>query len=83
MNLHSDDISLVILYYHLDFVLSLTIGIGLYRAVTFHDAVFNMSIIANINIVQDDRVLNITVITDERFFEDKRIFNRSINDTST
>ncbi len=50
----SNYISLIVFNYHLDAVLFLIVRVGLDGAMTFHDAVFNMRIISNINIIEDN-----------------------------
>lgn len=50
---------------------------------TFYDAVFNVRIIPNINIIENNRILDVTVISNVRFFKNTGVFYCSIDNGST
>ena len=59
------------------------VGICTDRTVALHYAVFNICVIANINIIQNDRIFDHTIISDINLFKQNRILYLSIDDTST
>lgn len=62
--------------------LSLMVGIRSDRSPALYNAVFNMCVIADIHIIQNDGIFNITVTSDIGFLKDYGILHRTIDNTA-
>lgn len=49
---------------------------------TFHDTILNISIVTDINIIQDNGILNGTITSNKYFLKDDGVLYRTIDDTS-
>lgn len=72
--------SFTVLDDYFDGAFAAVVGVGTDGAVAFNDAVLNVRIIADVNIVKNNRVLDDTVVADVGFFEDYRILYDTVND---
>ena len=49
---------------------------------TFHDTILNISIVTDINIIQDNGILNGTITSNKYFLKDDGVLYSTIDDTS-
>ena len=78
----SDDVSFVTFYHDFDAVFPYMIRICTNCIPALYDAVLNMCVVPNIDIIQDDRIFNVAVVPDVRLFEYHGVFHYPVYDTA-
>ena len=75
-------IPFVVLGYNPNTVVAAVIGVRLECITALDNAVLNMCVVADINIIQNDGILNHTILPDKYLLEQDRILHLAVDDAS-